>query len=164
MKRFLPVLALLWGLCLSAHAQDAYRPIEQRMPMEEQRAIGIDQMTPQQLARLNAWLRTEAGEQEQVVREQIKEERKGFGGFFGGGKEAEPIVSKIDGEFSGWSNRTVFRLHNGQSWRVINTPEYYVPKRKATVDPAVSITQSLMGSWRLQVEGHALRAMVQRVD
>ncbi len=159
--------------CLPATAvlaqNAAYRPIEQRMPAEVRRAAGVDQMSPAQLAALNAWLQQEQDQQVEVareqVREEIKEERKGFGSFFGSsGKDEEPIVSKIVGTFEGWEGATVFKLANGQRWRVIDTPPYYVPKRRAAVDPAVSVSPSLMGSWRLQVEGHSVRAKVKRLD
>lgn len=163
--RLLLTLALSLPAAL-VHAQDGsdYRPIEQRMPAQVRQASGIDQMSPAQLAALNEFLRQEQAQQVEVVREQIKEEKKGFNSFFGGGKDEEPIVSKISGEFGGWSAGTVFTLANGQRWRVIDTPQYYVPKRRHAVDPAVSITPSLMGSWRLQVEGHTVRAKVKRVD
>jgi hypothetical protein len=163
------LLMLLAATPMMSFAQETpYRPLEQRMPPDVRKASGVDQMTPEQLRALNAWLRQEQATQTQAVREEvreeIKEERKGFGGLFGGGKEEEPIVSKLSGEFTGWEGGSIFRLHNGQRWRVIDTPAYYVPKRRASVDPAVSITQSLMGSWRLQVEGHSVRAKVQRID
>ncbi len=168
--RLLLVAALACLPAVAALAQDAgYRPIEQRMPADVRRAAGVDQMTPAQLAALNAWLQQEQTRQVELargeVREQIKEERKGFGSsLFGGGKDEEPIVSKIVGTFEGWEGATVFKLANGQRWRVIDTPPYYVPKRRASVDPAVSVSPSLMGSWRLQVEGHSVRAKVKRLD
>lgn len=157
-------LALAFAPVAAVLAQDGYRPVEERMPAEVRKASGVDALTPAQRAALNDFLRGEQAQQAEVVREQIKEEKKGFtSSLFGGGKDEEPIVSKIAGEFSGWSAGTVFTLANGQRWRVIDTPQYYVPKRKAAVDPAVSVTPSLMGSWRLQVEGHAVRAKVKRV-
>lgn len=169
MHRFLRPLLLASTLALAsmaAHAQDAgYQPIEQRMSAEVRKASGVDAMTPEQLAALNAFLRSEQSQQVEVVREQIKGERKGFTStLFGGGKDEEPIVSKIVGEFGGWDSGKVFTLANGQRWRVIDTPMYYVPKRSYSTDPAVSITPSLMGSWRLQVEGHSVRAKVKRID
>jgi hypothetical protein len=145
-------------------AQDAaYRPIEQRMPDEVRRASGLAQMTPEQLAVLNAWLRQEQQVETETVRARIQEERKGFGGLFGMGKDVEPIVSKLVGEFRGWEGNTVFELHNGQRWQVTDTPSYYVPKRSASQEPAVSISPSPMGAWRLQVENHSVRAKVRRL-
>jgi hypothetical protein len=147
----------------SALAQDApYRPIEQRMPAELRKASGLDQMTPDQLAVLNDWLRQEQAADVEKVRADIAEDRRSFSGLFGGGKDVEPIVSKLTGEFRGWDPGTIFTLHNGQRWQVVDTPGYYVPKRSATQDPAVSISPSPMGAWRLQVEGHAVRAKVRR--
>lgn len=157
-------LALLFVLLLAMPGlATAQQPIEKQMTADEFKAAGLDKLSAAELASLNSWMTRQAGQQAAAVREQVKEERKGFGGFFDG-KDQEPLVSKISGEFLGWENGTVFRLANGQRWRVIDTPLYYVPKRRASVDPAVSITPSLMGAWRLQVEGHSVRAKVQRLN
>lgn len=157
--------AVLLGVAFAPplRAQDAYRPIEERMPAAVREASGIAQMTPDQLAALNAWLKQEGEQQSVAVRERIEEERKGFGGLFSVGRDVEPIVSKLVGEFRGWEPNTVFTLHNGQRWQVFDTPAYYVPKRSASQDPAVSISPSPMGAWRIQVENHGVRAKVRRL-
>lgn len=156
--------AILLLAAVAAHAQDApYRPIEQRMPDEVRKASGVGQLSPQQLEVLNAWLQQEQQKDSETVRARVQEERKGFGGLFSTGKDVEPIVSKLVGEFRGWEGNTVFTLHNGQRWQVIDTPSYYVPKRSASQEPAVSISPSPMGAWRIQVENHSVRAKVRRL-
>ena len=148
----------------AASAQEAaYRPIEQRMPEQVRTASGISELSPEQLQVLNAWLRQEQQKDTETVRAQVKQERKGFGGLFSMDKDEAPIVSKLVGEFSGWEGNTVFTLANGQRWQVFDTPAYYVPKRSASQDPAVSISPSPMGAWRLQVENHSVRAKVRRL-
>lgn len=141
--------------------QAPYRPIEQRMSADLREASGLNAMTPDQLAVLNAWLRQEQEANVEQVRASIEEQRKGFG-WSARSNDDEPIVSKLTGMFQGWDPGTVFTLHNGQSWQVIDTPPYYVAKRASTRDPAVSISPSALGGWRLQVEGHAVRATVRR--
>lgn len=168
LSRAFPALALsaaLLTLGTAAFAQDAasQRPLQQEMSPEEFKAAGLDKLSAEELARLNAWLIRQSGNREQVVREKMRDERKGFGSMFGGGSDVEPVVSKLVGEFRGWEGGTVFTLHNGQRWQLIDTPEYYVPKRAASQDPAVSISPSPMGAWRMQVEGHGVRAKVKRL-
>lgn len=157
-------LALIALCCIApVGAQDAYRPIEERMPEAVRQASGVAEMSREQLAALNAWLQQEREQQSVAVRERIEEERKGFGGLFSIGKDVEPIVSKLVGEFRGWDPNTVFTLQNGQRWQVFDTPAYYVPKRSAMQEPAVSISPSPMGAWRIQVENHSVRAKVRRL-
>lgn len=164
-RLFRLTLLLALACCASAlQAQESYRPIEQRFTAEQMRATGLDQLDAEQLQRLNALLRDEQATQVATVREEAEQEAKtsAGSGFFD--RDREPVLSKIDGEFAGWSAGTRFRLANGQTWRVIDTAEYYVPKSKATTAPAVVLAPGLLGGWYLQVEGHGPRAKVQRVD
>jgi hypothetical protein len=160
-------LALSLALACSAfalQAQEPYRPIEQRFTAEQLRATGLDQLNAEQLRALNALLRDEQTAQVSAVREETerKVQKSGSSGFFD--REREPVVSRIDGEFGGWSAGTRFRLANGQTWRVLDTPDYYVPKSKATTAPAVVLAPGLLGGWYMQFEGHGPRAKVQQVD
>lgn len=160
-------IALLFALACCAcalQAQEPYRPIEQRFTAEQLRATGLDRLDAGQLRQLNALLRDEQTAQAAAVREEAEQKaaKSARSGFFD--RDREPVVSKIDGEFAGWSAGTRLRLANGETWRVIDTAEYYVPKSKATTAPAVVLAPGLLGGWYLQVEGHGPRAKVQRVD
>lgn len=160
----LACLLVLAFAAFAAHAQEAYRPLEQRLSAEQMRATGLDRLSAEQLALLNRLLREEQSVQAQAVRAEARaeaEQERSRGGVFK--RDREPIVSKIQGTFQGWSAGTRFTLANGQTWRVIDTPEYYVPKSKAVDGPAVAITPGLLGGWYLQVEGQGPRAKVQEV-
>ena len=141
-------------------AQSGYRAIEERLTLEQMQATGLDQLSAQQLALLNRLLGEEHASQTEAIREEVesrsRQERLADRG-------REPIVSKIVGEFRGWSSSTQFQLDNGQRWRVIGTPEYYVRKVDASVAPAVVIMPGLVGGWYMQVEGHSPKAKVQQV-
>ncbi len=131
-------------------------PIEERMSIEERRNTGLDSLTPAQLAALNAWL--EGNMSEKAI-------RKSLVGFpvmhlFSGGKDPEPIVAHVDGEFSGWKGSTVFTLDNGQVWRQIE-PDSLVARRVS--NPQVTIKPAMMGTWMLRVEGYNRSVRVQRV-
>ncbi len=144
-----------------ARAQQAYVPLEQRLSSEQMRATGLDQITPDQLSVLNTLLSEEQSVQAQALRKEVEQEKSRSGLLR---RDREPIVSKLVGEFRGWSNGTRFQLGNGQTWRVIDTPEYYVPKSKFTAAPAVAVSPGLLGAWYIQVEGHSPRAKVQEVN
>jgi hypothetical protein len=153
------VLLALVLAALPAHAERPYVAIEQRLSAEQLKATGLDQLSTEQLALLNTLLKEDQQAQVQAVRSEVEQESTSRGGFFDREKR-EPIISKIAGPFSGWSGRTSFKLENGQTWRVINTPDYYVPKSKVKSGLAVAITPALLGGWNMQIEGHSLRAKV----
>lgn len=58
------------------------------------------------------------------------------------------IESRIDGEFSGWSGDTIFKLQNGQIWQQIE----YSYKYSYKYCPKVTIVKTSTG-WKMQVEG-----------
>ena len=154
------VLVLLACSSAPVLAQSGYTAIEQRLTRQQMQATGLDQLSAEQLALLNRLLGEEHASQTEAIREEVesrsRQERLADRG-------REPIVSKIVGEFRGWSSSTQFQLDNGQRWRVIGTPEYYVRKVNASVAPAVVIMPGLVGGWYMQVEGHSPKAKVQQV-
>ena len=143
-------------------AQSGYRAIEERLTREQMQATGLDQLSAEQLALLNRLLGEEHASQTEAIRQEV-ESKSQQERLADRGREREPIVSKIVGEFRGWSSSTQFQLDNGQRWRVIGTPEYYVRKVDASVAPAVVIMPGLVGGWYMQVEGHSPKAKVQQV-
>ena len=158
------VLALAFIACLAspAHAQRNYQPLEERLTPEQMRETGLDQLTAGQLERLNRILGEEEVVRTQAIRDEVEVQAKRERGSRHG-PERELIVSKLKGEFRGWSPGTRFELENGQVWRVTDTPEYYVRIVNAVMAPAVVVSPGMVGGWYLQVEGHSPRAKVQLV-
>ena len=150
-------LALVAAIALPSLAL-AKDPIEREMTPEEFRAAGLDKLSPEELAKLNDWLRTRgllaasaAGAASTV----------GFRGntFFGTGDSAGPVQSEIRGEFRGWQKGDKIRLENGQVWEVIDGTLAIppTPLAKITIEPG------FMGSWLMKVEGYNASARVRRV-
>jgi lipoprotein-anchoring transpeptidase ErfK/SrfK len=77
-------------------------------------------------------------------------------------KDVEPasIRSSVIGRFDGWGPGTIFRLANGQVWKVTDDTDAVLPIMQ---DPNVEITRGLIGAYFLQVEGHTNSARVARV-
>lgn len=150
-----------------AFAQDAgdSRPIEQRMSPEEFAAAGLDKLSPQELAALNAWLRgtlkveTEraAAVAAEAAAEQVKDENRGF--FHFGSDEA--IVARLQGHFDGFARNRRYTLDNGQVWKQTDS----VRLEGVELDnPQMTISPGVFGNvWYLQVEGYNKRAKVERV-
>ena len=160
----LRVLAFSLLLCAAsgaALAQSGQRPLEQDMTPEEFKAAGLDKLSPEELARLNAWLDrkidTETTRAAAAAEDKVKDETRGFFNF--GSKE--PIVSAIQGEFRGFQSGRNYVLANGQEWEQIDNASL-VGVRKA--NPAVKITPALVGNaWYMAIDGYNTRAKVRRV-
>jgi hypothetical protein len=150
------LLALLLGLSLPAASAD-FSSLEERMSDAEFKAAGLDKLTPEELAALNAWLqRRTAGTAPAATYVPPSEDRTGFRDPV----DTDGVVSRIAGEFSGWSGQTQFKLENGQVWEQAESGSM----RGVSVDsPAVTIKPAFMGSWLLKVEGYNQAIRVRRV-
>lgn len=73
--------------------------------------------------------------------------------------EKKFIRSRLDGEFTGWSGRTLFRLENGQVWRQSEPGRF----RTQMDRPLITIERGVFNSYRLKVEGLNRSVRVKRV-
>jgi hypothetical protein len=130
---------------------------------EQKKRLGLDQLTPAQLAELGSAIETyrQTGEvvaAEQAAAKAVADYKK---------KEEPGVVSKalevfkqkdaetkqdrvtaiVLGRFDGWSGNTVFKLDNGQVWRQARPGTYYF---KARENVAVVLYKG-PGSWRLRI-------------
>lgn len=162
------LLAALLALPASALAQQA-PPIEQAMGAEEFKAAGLDKLSAEELARLNAWLdrrvQQEASAAVAAATEQAREEGRREvveknRGFFDFGSQ-EPIVASIVGEFSGFGRGKRYRLDNGQVWEQTDTAQLAGVRR---TNPEVRIRPGLLGVWWMRIDGYNTQAKVQRVE
>lgn len=151
-------LALLLA-CGGALAQQA--AIERQMSPEEFKAAGLDKLSPQELANLNAWmnhtLEAETTKASSNAKKKFEDENRGFFHF----NSDEPIVAHIVGEFRGFGAGRSYTLDNGQVWKQIDDASL-VGARKT--DPSVRLTPSIVGNaWFMAIDGYSTRAKVQRV-
>ncbi len=159
--RRLRLLVLVSTLALApfAWAQDATR-IEQQMTAEQFRSAGLDQLSSEQLANLNAWLNrtldTETTKAARMAEDKVQQENRGF---LSAGSN-EPVTGRLQGTFSGFSKGQSYTLDNGQIWRQTDSASLFGARLDS---PQVRITQGLLGTWYLQIEGYNTRAKVQRV-
>lgn len=153
-------LALVAAIALPSLAL-AKDPIEREMTPEEFRAAGLDKLSPDELAALNAWLGRKIDRETAVAAEQAKERvEEENRGFFHFGK-SEPIVARMQGEFKGFRKGREYTLDNGQVWRQIDDASLAGVRLDS---PGVRINPSIMGNaWYLAVEGYNTRAKVERV-
>lgn len=74
-------------------------------------------------------------------------------------KKSDEIRSRIDGEFNGWTGKTIFKLQNGQIWKQHGEGKVY---HKA-MNPEVTITKGIFGGFRLHVTGLNSKVYVKRI-
>lgn len=158
--------ALLISLPLAA--QQGFSTIEERMTGKEFVAAGLDQLSPEQLASLNDWLRSHsvatldnANATSQGSGGQGSTDQRGFENQNSKDISDKDIVSAIKGEFSGWSGDTVFELENGMVWQQVETGTFYMPARTGAV---AIIDKGLLSSWRLSIEGYNRTIRVKRIE
>ena len=151
-------LALLIVVSAPVAAQQA---IEAQMTPEEFKATGLDKLSGDELARLNAWLNrtidTETEKAAITAKKRLEDDNRGFFNF----GSTEPVVGRIVGEFRGFAQGREYTLDNGQVWRQTDATRLVGARKN---DPQVRITPSLVGnSWYLAIEGYNTRAKVQRI-
>ncbi|KAF1708720.1 hypothetical protein [Pseudoxanthomonas sacheonensis] len=138
--------------------------VEQQMSADEFKAAGLDKLSAQELAALNAWLQRKVVQETAKATESAKEEgrkevvEKNRGFFDFGSKEA--IESSIVGNFDGFAKGRQYTLENGQVWEQIE-PASLAGVRKT--NPKVKIKPGIMNNWFLQIEGYNTAAKVRRI-
>lgn len=143
----------------------------QQMTPEERRAAGVEQLTPEQQAALNAQANRYAGRglrqavelaREQAKAEAVADERKqrvADAGLAARGDD-ETIRTRIAGDFRGWSGATTFTLENGQVWQQTDKENRFFPKQTS---PAVDLIPSKLTGWKLQLVTEGLWIRVKRI-
>lgn len=133
--------------------------LEERMSAADFRSAGLEKLSAEELAALNAWLAKNGASRGAAVAP--AEDRRGL-------RETPtpasrgPVNSRLVGESTGWSFGTVFRLENGQVWRSIDRESRLTGVR--LTNPTVEIRQGLMGNWRLKFADYNTTTQVERVE
>lgn len=139
----------------AAAAAENFSTLEERMSDAEFRAAGLDRLTAEELANLNAWL----AQRNVSTRPAPAGGSAGFkpDGLFGDSGDRGRVVSRATSNQDEIGVGTTIALENGQSWRVTDgslSLSGGLAGRTVTIEPA------MLGSWLLKVEGYnrALRA------
>ena len=163
----LPFALLLLALAPLAWGQQApplSANVEQQMSAEEFKAAGLDKLSAQELATLNAWLQHKVVQEttkavevaKEEGRKEVKDKNRGFFDF----GSTEAIESSIVGEFNGFADGKRYTLANGQVWEQVE-PATLAGVRKT--NPEVSIKPGVFNNWFLKIKGYNTSAKVRRV-
>ncbi len=124
------------------------------MSADEFEAAGLDRLSQEEVDVLNAWLLRYTAREAPILRtsnEDVREEVRKV--------EAEVIKSRIDGDFDGWSGKTVFVLQNGQIWQQRMGGSW----RHHAIAPEVEIRKNFMGFWDMQMVDGGRQVGVKRL-
>jgi len=119
--------------------------IQQIMTPEEFKAAGLNKLSPDELAKLNAWLQgyrqtTEQAAEKKATARAAKVDRT----------KMDLLVSRVDGTFDGLTGRTLIRLEDGTVWKQANADDRY--RSKNTDHPAAAVIHGVFG-YKMQIEG-----------
>lgn len=167
-----------WGLlalllpAAGAMAQEAYRPIEQRLNAEQLEQLGL---SAQQLSLLNRYLAQDEAKSATTPAAVTTTTGTAMGTgprasapapaasdpmrFVG--LDVERLETRIRGTVTGWAPGDEFTLENGQRWQVLKGS---MKLRKPLESPAVVLVPGIAGRWFLQFDEDMPKARVFRVD
>lgn len=158
MRRIFSTTLVLFALAGGAAFAQEFSTLEERMSAKEFKAAGLDKLSPEELAALNAWLSKKVSTGTLPAATPVADNR----GFQTTTDAKGAIHSSIDGEFRGWGGRgDRITLSNGQVWEVVDSTS----RLKIRVDnPTVIIEPGVFNSWSLRVVGYNTRAKVRRIE
>ncbi len=162
------ITLLLLTANLSALAAEGFSSLEEQMTGKDYAAAGLDKLSPQELAALNAWIRAHSlatlDQPTAVASTSAPASASGnkdMRGLKTGSSDKTPISSTIKGKFTGWDGQTVFKLENGMIWAQADKDKFYI---KEVENPKITIEHGILGSWYLQVEGFDSKCKVKRIQ
>lgn len=160
MKRLGILLVLLCGVLAPAtHAGDLFKDV----PPEKFAAAGLHKLTAAEMAELESLIgalraaastgdateqRTGPGWLRALITLQEVAAKPGA---------VEAIESQLEGELTGWSGSTRFRLKNGQIWQQNDASSRYDSPRN---EPKVKIYPGMLGVYWMEFEGVNQRVKV----
>ncbi len=162
MRRILAasLLSLSLALAVSPAQAQEFSSLEERMSARDFREAGLDKLSAEELARLNAWLAANglaSPAQAATGAPMQDEDRRGFRERL----DTRDIGTRIAGTFNGWAGVTEITLDNGQVWRVTDPNSRL---RTGPIEsPRVTLRAGALGGWWMIVEGFNTRAPVERV-
>ena len=163
MNKFL-IAVITLSISASLGAAEGFSTLEEQMTGKEFIAAGLDKLSDQELAALNAWIQSRTPETLAAASAGAAssalvttEDRRGFDDD----DDRERVTSRIVGRFSGWDGQTVFKLENGMIWEQVDKDKFYI---KEIENPVVIIDPGMFGRWNLSIEGHNSDCRVKRIQ
>lgn len=148
--RPLAMLTLMLAGLAAGASQAPFSGLRDMMTEEEFVGAGLDKLSPENLASLDAWIAAYSAGEAQQARQAVIEEQT----------PPKLIESRIKGEFLGWRGKTVFELENGQVWEQRVDGIYSAN----LTNPRVRITANFLGFYNMEVLDTGKKIGVKRVQ
>src|SRR5262245_22271831 len=116
--------------------------IQQIMTPDEFKAAGLNKLSPDELAKLNAWLQGYRQVTEQAAEKKATARASRT--------KLDVLVSRVDGTFNGLTGRTIIRLEDGTVWKQDNPDDRF--RQKNPDHPAAAVVHGIFG-YQMQIEG-----------
>ena len=146
------IFPIFLSVLLTLAGQTHGAGIEERMTPDTFQATGLHKLTRDELKRLDEWFQAHLSQ----TRTQAIQSASGLQ------EPPDEIRSRIDGEFTGWDGKSVFKLKNGQTW-VQRTKGRW---RHQASDPEVIIKRNFLGFFRMTLveEGRSIGVKLKRAE
>lgn len=155
------LFALFLSTSLSVQARD-FPGIQSLMTNQELMDSGVDKLSAEEIKVLNQWLLKYTKDDVPVLVKEVPELTASEALRKSVTPPVElvgPIQSRVQGDFRGWSGKTIFKLENGQTWKQRNTSRYY----RKMVNPEVIISKNLLGFYVLELVETGRRVGVKQI-
>jgi hypothetical protein len=120
--------------------------IKEMMSPEEFKAAGLNKLSSEELAKLNAWLQGYRETTEKVTEKKTEKRVAATQSWF----HHEPIVSRVDGSFTGLKGHTVIKLEDGTVWKQANLDDHAGP---SPIDhPGAAVVWAGLG-YKMRIQG-----------
>ena len=166
MRNFQLVFCLVILTASGAAVAQDFSSLEERMSAEEFGRAGLDKLSRDELRYLNEWLKkvkrgppAVTAPAPAATNTPAAPAADSDVGFRPKDSARTTIHSAIDGDFTGWSGRTRFKLQNGMLWQQVGSGEFFYSAQ----NPKVRIEPKSLGSWKLYVEGTSRSVKVKRI-
>ena len=122
--------------------------IQKMMSPEEFRAAGLNKLSSEELEKLNAWLQGYREATEKVTEKKTEKRVAATQSWF----HHEPIVSRVDGSFTGLHGKTIIKLEDGTLWKQANIDDHAGP---SPIDhPGAAVVWTGLG-YKMRIQGVA---------
>jgi hypothetical protein len=133
---------------------NSFPGVRKAMPREEYEAAGLRKLSPEERARLDAFIRGRASSAHQRAAEEASAAALDRAVQEGIGQAPRVIESRIVGPLTGYDGHSTFKLENGQRWTQSQRVSLNFPRVDS---PRVTIVKGLIGYQMFIVGGGVIR-------
>jgi hypothetical protein len=126
----------------TVRAEEEPGDIQKMMSPGEFKAAGLDKLSPEELERLNAWLK---GYRETAVKTAEAKATKE------GRRKINVLVSRVDGPFYGLKGNTIIKLEDGTMWKQANKEDHY--KGPGLDHLGVAVFNAGLFGYKMRIQG-----------